>query len=105
MPFASRTSVDTIVDYEWDSHKAKSNLRKHGVAFADAVAVFKDDAAVTIPDDEADEQRLVSIGMDGRADFSSLFLLGVANAYRSFQPAEPSATSARNTKAIHERQI
>ena len=55
------------MDYEWDSHKAKINLRKHGVSFADAVAVFKDDAAVTIPDDEADEQRYVSIGIDGCA--------------------------------------
>jgi len=28
--------------FEWDDKKAASNLRKHGVAFEDAVQVFKD---------------------------------------------------------------
>ncbi len=28
--------------FEWDSAKAAANLRKHGVAFEDAVRVFAD---------------------------------------------------------------
>ncbi|QUJ06778.1 BrnT family toxin [Salmonella enterica subsp. enterica] len=28
--------------FEWDANKAKSNLRKHGVRFEDAVLVFDD---------------------------------------------------------------
>jgi uncharacterized DUF497 family protein len=28
------------IEFEWDSAKAKTNLRKHGVDFADAATVF-----------------------------------------------------------------
>jgi len=52
------------MDYEWDTHKAKSNLRKHGIDFADATTVFSDDYALTIPDDDPAEERFVTIGMD-----------------------------------------
>jgi hypothetical protein len=52
------------VNYQWDKEKAKANLLKHGVSFADAVTVFSDDAALTIEDDDPDEQRFVTIGMD-----------------------------------------
>ncbi|MBN1318419.1 MAG: BrnT family toxin [Anaerolineales bacterium] len=50
--------------YEWDSAKARTNLRKHGIDFADAATVFSDDYALTIPDDDPDEERFVTIGMD-----------------------------------------
>ena len=39
---------------------------KHGVDFADAVAVFEDDLALTRPDNESrGETRCVILGMDG----------------------------------------
>ena len=50
--------------FEWDGRKAASNLAKHGVDFADAVAVLEDDLAVTVRDDGAGEDRYVTIGMD-----------------------------------------
>ena len=50
--------------YEWDSAKAKSNFMKHAVPFADAVAVFEDNSALTIEDDHLGEDRYVTIGMD-----------------------------------------
>jgi hypothetical protein len=50
--------------YEWDPAKARANLRKHGIDFADAATVFSDDYALTIPDDDAAEERFVTIGMD-----------------------------------------
>jgi len=50
--------------YQWDKRKAQVNRRKHGVSFADAVAVFEDDWAITIPDDYPDEERFVTIGRD-----------------------------------------
>ena len=50
--------------YQWDKNKAVSNLQKHGIEFADAVAVFSDDLAITIPDNRFDEDRFVAIGMD-----------------------------------------
>jgi len=53
------------VEYEWDPKKAKTNLVKHGVAFADAVSVFSDDSAITIDDEHSSEERFVTMGMDG----------------------------------------
>ena len=54
------------MEYEWNPEKAQTNLRKHRIDFADAVAVFSDDEAITIPDDEhGDEERFVTIGVDG----------------------------------------
>jgi len=50
--------------YQWDQDKAAANLRKHGIDFADAVSVFSDDLAITIPDERFDEERFVTIGID-----------------------------------------
>ena len=50
--------------YEWDPEKARANYRKHGIAFADAVSVFSDESAITINDDNPDEERFVTMGMD-----------------------------------------
>ncbi len=50
--------------YQWNRDKAATNLRKHGVDFADAVSVFSDDLAITIPDERFDEERFVTIGLD-----------------------------------------
>jgi uncharacterized protein len=52
------------VAYQWDRDKAETNLRKHGVDFADAVFVLSDDLAITVPDERFDEERLITIGMD-----------------------------------------
>ncbi|ASC73912.1 hypothetical protein XM38_048860 [Halomicronema hongdechloris C2206] len=50
--------------YQWNRDKAAANLRKHSVDFADAVPVFSDDLAITIPDERFDEERFVTIGLD-----------------------------------------
>jgi uncharacterized protein (DUF4415 family) len=42
------------VDYEWDIHKARMNLRKHGVDFVDAATALSDDYALTIMKDRYD---------------------------------------------------
>jgi uncharacterized DUF497 family protein len=52
------------VSYEWDRKKATSNLRKHGVDFADAVTALEDDLALTLDDDYPSEQRFITIGTD-----------------------------------------
>ncbi len=38
--------------YQWDSAKARSSLRKHGIDFADAVGVFEDEWAFTLKEEE-----------------------------------------------------
>ena len=50
--------------YQWDPNKAKSNLKKHGVSFADAVGVFEDENAITIEDEHPSERRFITIGRD-----------------------------------------
>lgn len=52
------------MQFEWDSHKQRANLRKHGIELADAAAVFCDPLALTIEDCGHDEQRFVTIGLD-----------------------------------------
>jgi uncharacterized DUF497 family protein len=51
--------------FEWDPRKAASNFRKHGVRFADAVSAFEDEQALTVADDVDEEQRWMTIGVDG----------------------------------------
>lgn len=53
------------VDYQWDRNKARANLKKHAVDFADAVGVFEDQLALTIDDPASpDEPRWITVGMD-----------------------------------------
>ena len=52
------------MEFEWDPGKAARNLKKHGIDFADAALVFHDDLAVTVPDEDADEERFVTLGAD-----------------------------------------
>ena len=52
------------MNYEWDPNKARSNHKKHGIRFADAVGVFEDENAITIQDEHEREDRFFTIGMD-----------------------------------------
>ncbi len=52
------------MEYEWDVRKAAANLSRHGVDFADAVAVFEDDMAITIDQPGSDEDRHLTVGED-----------------------------------------
>jgi uncharacterized DUF497 family protein len=50
---------------EFDPAKARANLKKHRVSFADAEQALRDEIAVTIEDpDSAGEQRFVTLGLD-----------------------------------------
>lgn len=64
LPFTVHTAVRTLlgVFFEWDPNKASVNLEKHGVRFAEAVAVFADGEAVTRRDDgdDLDEEQFVN---------------------------------------------
>ena len=51
------------MEFEWDPRKAKENLRKHGVDFADAVIALEDENALTIEDPDHGEPRFKTLGM------------------------------------------
>lgn len=49
--------------YEWNKLKAQGNIQKHGIDFADAVIDLEDEDALTIEDNDADEQKFKTLGM------------------------------------------
>lgn len=52
------------LSFEWNEEKAKTNVKKHGISFDEALTVFTDPFSVTIldPDHSMDEQRYVGVG-------------------------------------------
>lgn len=57
-----------MIDFGWDTSKAESNIRKHGVSFDEASTVFSDPFELTIsdPDHSHGEYRFLSIGRSER---------------------------------------
>ncbi|WP_312283755.1 BrnT family toxin [Candidatus Igneacidithiobacillus taiwanensis] len=55
------------MDFEWDERKARLNLKRHKVAFEDAVWVFSDGNRIEAHDgrDNYGEDRWVTVGMAG----------------------------------------
>jgi uncharacterized DUF497 family protein len=53
-----------MLTFEWDVHKAGSNLAKHGVSFEEATTVFGDPVSITIPDPahSQTEERFIILG-------------------------------------------
>jgi uncharacterized protein len=50
--------------FQFDPAKAKSNLKKHKVSFADAEGVFYDPLAIHRADpDSEDEERFIAVGL------------------------------------------
>ena len=47
----------------WDPDKAKYNLKKHGVDFADAAVSLEDPNALTINDNKASEYRFKTLAL------------------------------------------
>ncbi|MEQ1835882.1 MAG: BrnT family toxin [Candidatus Nitrotoga sp.] len=79
--------VNLAYDYEWDAHKAASNLKKHGVTFEQAASVFLDALALTVFDaaHSEHEERWFTLGYT-----TGGVLLAVAHTYQ--------ATSLSNTR-------
>jgi uncharacterized protein len=57
------------VEFEWDPRKAATNLRKHGIAFEEAISVFADPLARIFddPDHSDAEHREIIVGYSSRA--------------------------------------
>ena len=67
------------IRFEWDSRKAASNEKKHGISFEEAQSVFFDDQALLLEDPQPrhEEERFVLLGLS-----ASLRLLVVVHALR-----------------------
>jgi uncharacterized protein len=68
-----------MMKFEWDTAKAASNVRKHGVSFDEAGSVFLDQLAVSGPDPDhsVGESRYITFGMSSLGR-----LLVVSHTYR-----------------------
>jgi hypothetical protein len=68
------------IRFQWDPRKAAANLRKHGVSFTEAEAIFADEQGLLLDDPEHSdvEDRFILLGSsDGGR------LLVVVHAYRA----------------------
>lgn len=56
------------MQYEWDSSKARNNVRRHRISFDEAVTVFLDPFALTFddPDHSIAERRFITLGTSTR---------------------------------------
>jgi len=56
------------IRFEWDPRKARRNVQKHGIDFAEASTVLADTLSITIPDPyhSEGEERWVTIGVSTR---------------------------------------
>ena len=67
------------ISFEWDSSKAASNAKKHGVSFEEARTVFYDECALVMPDPDhsSAEERFIIMGLG-----SALRILVVVRCFR-----------------------
>ena len=58
-----------MIKFEWDTAKAISNKKKHGVSFEEAQSVFYDEFAVQFFDDDSStsEDRFLMLGFSDEA--------------------------------------
>ena len=67
------------MDFDWDPDKAKSNLRKHGISFQEAMTIFGDELSASVYDwkhsDAEDRYLTMGTSVEGN-------LLIVAHTYR-----------------------
>jgi len=58
-----------MLRFEWDTAKAASNLKKHGVSFEEARSVFYDELAVQFFDEKSSEaeDRFLMLGLSSEA--------------------------------------
>jgi uncharacterized protein len=94
------------VECEWNVDKARANIRKHGVDFADAATVLHDDQAITIADEDADdEERFVSIGADALGRVLVVVYVWREDRPRLISARKQRAESGANTRTHDEEAI
>jgi hypothetical protein len=56
---------ENFLEFEWDTEKARRNLRKHNVSFREGMMVFNDIFAITFVDDahSRQERRFLTLGI------------------------------------------
>ena len=75
---------------QYDPAKAAANLRKHGVAFADAEGALEDPLALTVPDPDAEgEKRYIAIGLGSAGELLVVVYTEREGEYRIISARRP----------------
>ena len=88
---------------EWDPEKALANLKKHGIAFADAVSALEDEYALTIEDDHPRERRFVTLGIDSGSRLLVVVYTFRGEAIRMISARRATARETRDYEAGRRR--
>ncbi len=85
--------------FTWDQKKARSNLRKHGISFEEALSTFYDEHAVEFYDDEHAEweDRFLLLGLSTKHR-----ILMVCHCYREDDDVIGIISARKATKAESE---
>ena len=90
------------INFEWDSHKEESNLRKHGVSFRTACEAFLDPLLISLEDEVCDEElREKIIGMTRNWHFLYVVYLWKADDILRIISARP---ATKKERMIYENQ-
>jgi len=90
------------IRFEWDSKKAASNEKKHGISFEEAQSVFFDEQALLLEDPQPrhEEERFILLGLS-----VSLRLLVVVHALRERDVIRIISARKATRKEIREYEI
>jgi uncharacterized DUF497 family protein len=99
----AQVCIPSGVGFEWDAEKARANLRKHKVDLADAATVLDDEMAITIRDEDPDEDRFVTVGADALSRVLVVAYTCAASTFVSSPPGEQHPRNDASTRA-HENE-
>jgi uncharacterized DUF497 family protein len=69
----------TMISFEFDEQKSKSNRSKHGIDFVSAQRLWLDPNMLEIPVETADEPRFLIVGVIERKHWSAIITYRVEN--------------------------
>lgn len=61
-----------MYEFEYDERKSQVNLKKHGINFRDAQALWDDPYLIEIPAKTIDEPRVMALGMISGKPWSAI---------------------------------
>jgi uncharacterized DUF497 family protein len=94
------------MEVEWDPVKLRLNARKHGVHFADAVAVLEDERALTMRDlSSLEEERRGTLGMDVLGRVITLVYTWCGDRVRMISARKATARERRRYEEGYEARI
>lgn len=97
--------MDELI-FEWDPHKAKTNIDKHGISFEEATTVFADEQAILFddPDHSGDEERSILLGFSAMSNILIVChcLRGEGNIIRIISARKATKTEEKQYNEINQ---